>query len=182
MQTTEPHDTPLESDKPEIEVIDGVGISKVSPKRRHATLQAALVHRLIPWAGTERVVGTEWRFRLNEAPGAVTTLIPDIAVVSASRLRAVAEDDIEEPPFAPDVAIEIRSPSTRAQTVATKIERYLQFGAALILDIDPMARTIRAHDTGDSTLFRDGNIFEHAAVPGLRFDTAEYFAAGDFRR
>lgn len=57
-------------------------------------------------------------------------LLPDVAFVTADRLAALSARDQQRPPFAPDVAIEIRSPSDRERNIARKIELYLARGIA----------------------------------------------------
>ena len=88
-------------------------------------------------------------------------------------------DDIEEPPFAPDVAVEIRSPSDRERNIQTKVQLYLEHGATLVLDVDPFKREIIAHDASGKHTFNASMHFEHAALPGLRLDVGDLFARAD---
>ena len=163
-------------DPPEIELIDGRPVRKVSPKRRHARVQGTLFTELDRW-GRENgyEVGTEWRFHLSST----NSYVSDIAAASVARLEALDDVAVEEPPFAPDLAVEVRSPSNRAGEIATKIARYLEFGGGLVLDVDPAKRTIVAHDRHGTTTYRAGDTFEHAAAPGLRFDVGALFAAAE---
>jgi Uma2 family endonuclease len=171
--------TALKSDEPEIEIIDGRGFPKVSPKRTHAVLQGSIVGMFRDWAGRQGTVGTEWRFHLSSTARRRNSFVPDVAYVSAERLRSIPREQTEEPPFAPDVAIEIFSPGHRERNLSRKIERYLECGAKLVLDVRPSTRTIVAHDKDGARVFTSGDDFEHASVPGLRFSLAEYFAEID---
>jgi hypothetical protein len=58
----------------------------------------------------------------------------------------------------------------------------LATGAILVLDVDPYARSIVAHDPSEVHAYKTGESFEHPAVPWLRFDVAEAFADLDDRR
>jgi hypothetical protein len=85
--------------------------------------------------------------------------------VSFERLRAIPEKQREEPPFAPDIAVEVRSPSDNLTFLRRKIERYLQAGSVLVLIADPDKRTIVAHDSGGVRNYGVGDRFAHPAVP-----------------
>lgn len=166
-------------DPPEVELIDGVQIRKVSPKRRHARIQGTLFGIVDQWGlacGYE--AGTEWRFHLSGDD----SYVADIAAVSVARLEPLSDEEAEEPCFAPDLAIEVRSPSNRSAQIAIKIARYLDFGGALVLDVDPAACRIFAHDAAGATTYTPGEIFRHPRVPGLTFDVRKLFAAADRRK
>ncbi|HMF28997.1 MAG TPA: Uma2 family endonuclease, partial [Candidatus Cybelea sp.] len=92
------------------------------------------------------------------------------------RLRALSVVEREEPPFSPDIAVEVWSPTNDRRYLDLKIERYLATGAILVLDVNPYARTIVAHDASAIRTYQSGERFEHPAMPWLRFDVAEAFA------
>lgn len=48
-------------------------------------------------------------------------------------------------PFAPDLAVEVVSPSDRASDVEAKVGDYLAAGTRLIWIVDPAARVVRVH-------------------------------------
>ncbi|GAC1532410.1 MAG: Uma2 family endonuclease [Vulcanimicrobiaceae bacterium] len=170
----------LDSKKPYVELINGIEVPKVNPQLRHAQLQTKLAVLVSLWAETqEGVVVTEARFWLDVNPKTATSLLPDVAFVTAERLRDLSATDQQQPPFAPDLAIEIRSPSDRDRNVALKIERYLERGARLVLDVDPQKRVIVAHDGVASRVFGSGEIVEHSAMMGLRLDVDAVMKAGD---
>jgi Uma2 family endonuclease len=167
------------SDKPEIELLDGRAYPKVSPKARHAGVQAALGRVIEDLSGDNGFVGPEWRFKIGRADDTNTTFVPDIAYVSLERLRSVSEKERDEPPFAPDIAVEVRSPSDNLAFLRHKIERYLQTGSVLVLVADPDKRTIVAHDSDGARNYAVDDRFEHPAVPWLAFDVAVIFAKLD---
>ncbi|MFY9630380.1 MAG: Uma2 family endonuclease, partial [Candidatus Cybelea sp.] len=71
-------------------------------------------------------VGPEWRFRIAP-PGEVRRpLVPDVAYVSNERLRPLNDEEVETPPLAPDVAVEILSPGDRRADLEDKIGVYLR--------------------------------------------------------
>jgi Uma2 family endonuclease len=162
-------------DLPTIEYLDGEAYPKVSPRFTHARVQARLTAILVAAAGTRGWVGTE----LDVLPGAVdgtkTAFVPDLAFLSSERLAALNAADREEPPFSPDIAVEIWSPSNERRYLDRKIAKYLATGALVVLDVNPYDRTIVAHDPRSVRRFDAGETFEHAAVPWLGFQVAEAF-------
>ena len=162
-------------DLPELEVLDGRRVPKVSPRRTHALVQRALLAVLERCAADRGEFGPEWRFELGAVDGTDTALVPDIAFVSTERLRALSDDEAEEPPLAPDIVVEIRSPASRPAFLRRKIERYLRTGSSLVLDVDPARKTITGHSPGGVRTFHAGEQFAHAAVPWLEFEIAGIF-------
>jgi Uma2 family endonuclease len=88
----------------------------------------------------------------------------------------LTDEQIEEPPFAPDAAIEIRSPGDRDRNVALKASLYRSAGARVVLDVDPDRQQIVALAEDSSTTFAAGKRFVHQSLPGLTIDVTELFA------
>ncbi len=166
-------------DEPEIEYIAGQPYPKVSPKRIHAVVQLAVAMILRRCSDGQGVVGPEWRFKLERG----TELVPDVAYVSYDRLRPLTDDEVEEPPFSPDVAVEVRSPSHRPALTAEKIRQYLSHGGSLVLDVDPFDRVVYAYTSENKcSVFRRGERFSSTVAPWLRFDVDELFVDIDIPR
>ena len=172
----------LLDDRTETEYLDGRPHPKVSPKRVHARVQFALAAAIDRCARRRGLVGTEWRFRLGSVDGTNTSFVPDVAYVSYDRLRPLSDEEADEPPFAPDIAAEVRSPSQRLDLLARKVTRYLATGATIVLDVDPMKRTIVAHTVRETRTYDADARFAHPALPWLDFEVAELFADIDIPR
>lgn len=173
------HEIVLPETKPETEWILGRAVQKVSPRRTHAKLQTMLGAKLMHWAEGRGEVGTEWRFRIAP-PGEIRRpLVPDVAYVSNERLRGLDDTDVELPPFAPDVAIEILSPGDRSRYVEHKIGVYLAGGSSLVIVIDPAEGRATLHDAGGVRRLGAGEVLAHPALPGFALPLAELFAAAD---
>ena len=164
-------------EKPYIEYLAGRALRKVSPKRRHGIVQLAIGRELQDCSRGYGSVATEWRFHLDVRNVRQTTLVPDVAFVKYERLNALPPAEREEPPFAPDIAIEIRSPSDRTATIDWKVDAYLRFGGTLVFDVLIDEREIRVTDRERiTTTFRDGESVTHPAFPWLRIDVRSVFA------
>ncbi|MBV8722621.1 MAG: Uma2 family endonuclease, partial [Candidatus Eremiobacteraeota bacterium] len=87
-----------------------------------------------------------------------------------------SDDYLQVPAFAPDIAVEIRSPSDRLGEREWKIATYLEAESALVLDVAPRERAIHAFTKADVRSFFHHDTFVHETAPWLRFDLAEAFA------
>lgn len=164
------------SEKPYIEFHAGRKLRKVSPSFRHAVVEVALATIMRRCAGRSGKVLTECHFDMSIQLGTKTILVPDVAFVRRERLFGISDDYMQVPAFAPDVAVEIRSPSDRAGEREWKIATYLEAESALVLDVSPKQRTIAAFTAAGSRSFSREDTFAHDAAPWLRFDVAEAFA------
>lgn len=166
--------------KPATEWVRGRLLQKMSPRTTHSRQQKRWLLALEPWAQGRGFVGPEWRFWIPAEGGVSGALTPDVAYVCSERLRALAPQDEEEPPIAPDIAIEVRSKGDRQADIEWKISRYLESGAQLVVVDDPQQRTISAYDPRHDVahgprVFAPGQRFEHPAAPGFLLDVAAHF-------
>jgi len=101
---------------------------------------------------------------------------PDVAYVSSERLAAGVTDG----PFfegAPDLAVEILSPSNRPREIAEKIREYLEAGAGRVWVVDPERKTVTVHGPNRSprTLGPDDVLDGEEVLPGFTAPVAELF-------
>jgi Uma2 family endonuclease len=169
------HEIVLPETEPETEWVRGRALQKVSPQRTHSRLQGALTIALTEWAAGRGEVGPEWRFRVAP-PGEVRRpLVPDVAYISNVRLRSLGDSEVEMPPLAPDIAVEILSPDDRRVDVDDKIGVYLRAGSSLVIVVDPHRRIVELHDRNGSVDLGETLAIEHAAMPGFSYPVRELF-------
>lgn len=166
----------LPETKPETEWVRGRPLQKVSPQRTHSMLQGELSTQLRRWAVGRGEAGPEWRFRVAPPGEMRRPLVPDIAYVSNERLRALSDEEIEIPPLAPDVAVEILSPGDRRVDLGDKIDVYLRAGTSLVIVIDPQRRAVELHDRDNVALLNESATIEHRALPKFSYPVSELFA------
>ena len=164
--------------KPAFELIDGRLCQKVSPRYDHARLQGTLFVALSTWAdaGGYGRVGTEWHFFLDDPEPGRNVFVPDVAFLSYERLPESEDEAAQLPHVAPDVAVEILSPGDWRSQVDRKTTIYLTVGTRLVIEVDPVAQSVRARSLGLDRVYRSGEVFEHPALPGFRLDVAALFA------
>lgn len=161
------------------EYLDGVRYPKVSPRNRHGLVQGeifAIIRELGKGRGTASV---ETDAILKRSGPGRTKLIPDVSFISNEQYDTHPRSDWDEPPFSPEIAVEVKSPGDSAAYLQAKFARYLATGSKLVLDIDPKRRTVVAHAADNLRSFVDGDKFEHPAIPWLLFELREVFAILD---
>lgn len=119
------------------------------------------------------VVYDQSGFVLEDDPDVL--LGPDLAFVRADR---VPENEAEYPRLAPDLVVEVISPSETGPSVEEKTEIYLQAGVRLVWALDPKRRTLRVRrpDGTDRLLGEDDEVDGEDVLPGFRLPVARLFA------
>lgn len=106
---------------------------------------------------------------------------PDASFVSSERLAAW---DAKGPFFegAPDLAVEVLSPSNSRREIAEKLEEYLEAGGREVWVADPDTRTITVHRRGEAPRsFGAGDTLDGGDVlPGLTVPVSELFRGSSF--
>ena len=100
---------------------------------------------------------------------------PDVAFISRDRLPTIVEGFV---PVAPDLAVEVLSPTDRRANVLAKIAMYLQAGVRLVWLIDPESETVTvfADDRPVRVIGQDGVLDGGPVLPGISIAVAEIFA------
>ena len=145
----------LDEKKPYIEVLDGEKLPDMSPYHEHGQLAVRIAVQLEPWAGDNGAVGTEVRFYFLHPDGRWSSLLPDVGYTSYARLPKDPIAEWQRPRIAPDIAVEILSPSDRPGRTQRKVETYLEFGARLVLVLHPVKRRLWLHRLDGSVEERD---------------------------
>lgn len=120
------------------------------------------------------IFGSEGGYLLERDPD--TVLIPDLSFVRAERLPPEDEQS-GYPPLAPDLAIEILSPSDSALEIEKKVETYLRAGVRLVWVVNPVAQSITVHtpDRVARTLFAGDTLDGGDVLPGFAIPVAALF-------
>ena len=119
-------------------------------------------------------------------PNAETALLPNVGYYVAAR-RALIVDHTQPIPFAPDLAVEVASPSQDADAMATKARTYLRGGTRLVWVVWPRSAHIdvwRAARAGGpdtllapaATLHLGDALDGEDVVPGFMYPVTDVFA------
>jgi Uma2 family endonuclease len=120
-----------------------------------------------------RVFEGQAGFRL----GVRECLSPDISFVSTARLKVILPDRRKYFQGAPDLAVEVLSPSDSITRTEEKIAIYLTHGTRLVWLINPAQRWVRVYrEPGAFELLKSGRYLTGDAVlPGFRMALSRLF-------
>jgi Uma2 family endonuclease len=118
--------------------------------------------------------GAETGFIIEVDPD--TVLAPDVAFVRSDRLPP-EEVDEKFVPVAPDLVVEVISPSNRPGEVEEKVRLYLEAGVRMLILIYPRRRTLDVYRSEhDRLTLIEGDDFDgQDVVPGFRISVSDLF-------
>ena len=161
------------------ELVDGELIDMDgAPKHGVVTGEIYLLLRLhIRRSGLPLVVGVSTGFRMSPD----TLRFPDVQVTHRDRMAEYNENAGGFPDFAPDVAIEVTSPTNTAAALARKMEAYFANGTRAVWIADPVPRTVAIRRPGQpEQVFGVGDLLSgEPEIPGFACAVADIFAALD---
>jgi len=123
------------------EVVEGVLVRVAGSGNRASALALALGAEVRAYARPRRLGVITGADGVYKFPGAETGLIPDVGYYTAERLSLIT-DEAKPLPFAPDVAVEVASPSQDAGEMAAKARLYLRGGTRLVWVVWPQSAHI----------------------------------------
>ena len=167
----------LPDDGRRYEIVNGVLVMAPAPGTGHQSIVVRLSHYLfthVELAGLGRVFPGPVDVEL----GPKNVYQPDFVVLLNAHLERVAEKKISG---APDLAVEIASPSTAAYDRLTKYQTYAQAGIPEYWIVKPTRRTVEVLvlENGE---YRSLGVFSEQAtlpsqvIPGLPVRVEQFFA------
>lgn len=159
------------------ELVAGYVVSEPLPSTRHGRVAmsiAALLHAYVRSKRLGVVVGGDSGFVLARNPD--TLRGPDVAFIVRERHEAL-EDEGKVFPGAPDLAVEVLSPSNTPQAVHAKVADYLAAGTPLVWVVDTEAECVRVYETllAPRTLKRGDTLTGDDVVAGFEVALDEIF-------
>ena len=122
------------------------------------------------------VFGAETGFLVERGPDSVLGI--DAAFVSRGRLAQVENFD-KFVPFAPDLAVEVLSPSNTVNEIDEKIALYFAAGSRLVWIVNPKRRTVAVYASPfDVRILGERDALDGGGVlPGFSYELSRLFAA-----
>ena len=157
----------------------GILLSEPLPGFRHGLVALRMARLLVEHVDREglgAVVTNDTGFVLARQPDTVRG--PDVAFVARARL-AQLEDAERAFPGAPDLAVEVLSPSNTPSGVRAKVADYLAAGARLVWVVDSESETVTVYRSllAPRVLRRDADLDGEDVVPGFRAPVAGLFSS-----
>lgn len=140
------------------ELVRGVVVREPRPGSLHGRVQVAVAAELRLWARLHGAsVTAESGYILSEEPA--TLRGPDVGVTLRPRSSEAEPGGWIR--GAPDVAVEVLSPSDTATAMHRKTSDYLEAGARLVWLVDPALRTVTIHrPDGSARVLREDETLE----------------------
>jgi len=144
------------------------------PHGRIAFRLSVLLGQFILDNGLGEAFAPETGFQLTRNPD--TVLAPDFAFVTNERFAAESKTEGYWPE-APELAVEVLSPSDRPGKVKKKISQWLSFGTKQVWIVDPKHHTITIYRSESDTTTFSGSAYLEAQdlFPGLRVSLERIF-------
>jgi len=164
-------DTP--DDGKRYEVIDGQLFITPPPIREHQHASSELHYYLSHYVHVHPI-GLVYAAPFGVILDGENGLQPDLVYVSNERRGILTDNGIDG---APDLVVEILSPSTRSRDLGIKLRRYAAAGVPHYWIADPRAKTLAVRELGPNgysapVIYRSGDIFRPDLFPGLEIAIA----------
>ena len=155
-------------------LIKGELLTVPPPKPKHGLVTMNLAAPLAAYVKANKlgIVMAESGFILERNPD--TVLGPDISFISGERLSALPDAYLE---LAPDLAVEVISPSQFTPEITRKASLWLEHGVLEVWLVNPRTRTIEVRRaTGENQQLREGDDLTGGdLIPGFRIPVREIF-------
>ena len=157
------------------ELVQG-GLITMSPTGfEHGIVSARIAQRLHDFVrprGLGYICGAETGFILQRNPDTVRA--PDVAFVCKEKVSSLPTSFAE---FAPDLAVEIISPTDRSGEMEQKIADYLAAGTRLVWVVYPATKTVYVYRPGRAVqrLSASETLSGEDVLPGFSITISEFF-------
>jgi len=159
----------LEEDDPR-ELIDGALVEIEVPGLRHERAVVAILSPLDAWSRSTKAgwaLPSGYKVRITDRRG----VMPDVQFISKEKLPLLDEKGLSR--GAPDLVVEVISPSSRRFDRVVKLRWYASAGVGEYWLVDPIDRTLERLVLGADGRYTiaqtlaDGDVFEPDSFPGL---------------
>jgi Uma2 family endonuclease len=142
------------------ELIEGEIVLSPNAKPSHSKVEVRLLKLLLPLQEAGFEIGIEFGCILGprSLPG------PDLGVIKAERWNSTGDNYLVG---APELVIEVFSPSNRKALMAQKAALYLRYGAEAVWVVYPKDRTVLVYEGDTATEVRRGEslCFDGVTIP-----------------
>ena len=153
------------------ELVEGELIPLSSPTPRHSKIRRR-VERLVEIYFERNPIGEAYDEVDCRLTGN-TVRRPDLSIfLNGERLQQLDRDKIPVP-FAPDIAVEVLSPSERAMDVRRKVRDYLRAGSKEVWLLDHANGEVLVHSSVGIRVLQGLDVLESPLLPGFGTTVAD---------
>ena len=155
------------------ELVEGELIEVGNPNAEHQEIVLNLAASLLHYFRNEQT-GRAY-LDIEFALGPNLRLCPDVSVLLGEKWRALNRRQNPQP-MAPDLAIEVISPSERTLESTRKVRTYLKEGVSEVWQVFPETEEVLVHRSGPSiTVLSGTGRLESSLLPGWYIELSELF-------
>ncbi len=154
------------------ELIAGEIVLAPLPALRHDLLKNQICDVLRSFLGENPGLSLRAFVQMGFAVTDIDALIPDGCVLNKSRLQDATSRALTG---APEIAIEVVSPSDTAVHLRHKIDNYLRNGATSVWVVYPESRSIEIHTKAGIRQFSGDQPIEDETLPGFTHPVSSFF-------
>ncbi|KJS17669.1 MAG: restriction endonuclease [Peptococcaceae bacterium BRH_c4b] len=164
------------NDDNQYELIGGELILVPSPRATHQEVSTNLVYAILDFIRKNKL-GKLFHAPFDVVLSETEKPQPDILFISANRLDIITEYNIKG---APDLVIEILSPSTASRDKVEKSRLYYKYGVKEYWIVDPDAKVVEVFTPGEKKwilheAYRNDEILVSPLLPGLQINLVDIF-------
>ena len=160
------------------ELLNGNLMMVPAPNRKHQEVLISLAHKLVNFT-EEHGLGKVYVAPFDVFLSDTDVVQPDVLFISRARAHTLTDENVRG---APDLVIEILSPSTADRDLGYKHDLYGRHGVLEYWIVDPMAETVAVHQQRDGRLelaetFGRRDTLRTALLEGLQLKLDDIFAS-----
>jgi Uma2 family endonuclease len=165
----------LHGNESRVDLVRGQVVRYPMPGIRHGVVclnAGAIIREFVKAKQLGRAMGNDTLIRIS----ADTTRGADVAYVSYAKLPpGTSPEGVLE--VAPELVIEVRSPSDLWTEVFGKVEDYLQIGVPVVIVVDPTTESVSVHRRGadQQIIPKDQKLTIPDVLPGFEVSVARFF-------
>lgn len=167
-----------EYDDRKVELVEGVIVDMPKPGGRHGQIAMRLSVRIGGFVEANNLgvaTTSDTGFIVERNPGGRDTIRGlDIAYIKKGRVPDELPEQLID--VAPDLAVEIISPTNTSEDIHTKVRQLLNAGTPLIWLVYPGSRTVQVYTSkGAVTLEENDTLSGEDILPGFEVTVADIF-------
>ncbi len=155
------------------ELLEGELIPVSSPTPKHQLIIQKILLSLVlhfQKSGERALALSDVEFALDDD----VRVRPDVLVLLEPRAASVDMQSVPIP-GAPDIAVEVISPSERAVDSQAKVQAYLRYGTQEVWQVFPRSRTVVIHRGAASTTLGETEAIATPLLPGFSLAVSDIF-------
>ena len=153
------------------ELIGGEVVTMAFPSLPHDLIKNLINAQLLAFFQANPRLGLISLVEIGTHVSDVDAFMPDVAVVKRTRLSGQARI----PRGAPEIAIEVVSPTDTAKHLKRQVTAYLEGGASSVWVVFPEDRSVMVHTSGSVRELKDDHSISDPLLPGFSSTISAFF-------